>query len=951
MNLRTVVFLLLFFSSVLLPGQAGLVSVSFKRVLVTINPGDMVSNVLCVSNGTDQDQAFNINFITPGGWKYFSDSLKKYNVAAGDTTYIPIRLFPAPNKIMPNKQYPIIIEIINKNGVAITSATFFCMGPRQIGWDVRTKPDNIFYFRQNDPYNFFDLLINNKGNAEQQIFISLSSLSNNLCIVDSTKKNTNELFRQISLQPGADTSMRFHVCYKTIRRNTARIDIDNYRPRSPQDELSFSMNVHTSESKAAGSNFFSTNNNLKFRKPANILKVNNWGTAAVPMIAELNTYNIMGNIPGANLTLRGIYQGEKDRSVSYFVQQNFTSFRPGSFTLRNNYFTVSYADKKMMISAGNINGVMGAGIPLSGKGVSGLYHIDNKNTVGAFLTRGPGFFGAASRYAGGLIYMLKVNKDLSLTNMIGRVQLISIPSAMNFISSRANYHLKNHNFNASATFTSLTISNTTYIGYLATVGYSSVLLKKKILESVRISFNNSSFSNLGSKRLQIVNRTQYQLPNKLMFVLQNNFNTYYIPSLATTYTIFNNQLFMPINMKAGKLSPGIFYNYADLSTERVHFRGVGLDYSYYSMQNPMRLFSSVRMGYNHLPMHPDAGNFFSLSLFNSIQWKIFTLISRYNYGPTVGPYIYNNISRGKYPQALYLSFQYQYQFKNPCYLIQSNITYSNNNSFNSQNTGIYTDFYFFSFSGWRVRLTLGYDLSIFSSYSDSVVVGTNRNKNLAQNIQIGAGIKKEFGIKLPKKLVKTRFFTITYVAFIDNNGNKIRDRNEVALENVVIKTGDQEVITDKGGQATILNIKMGNYKLLVFPLDPVYGFFPRTSDSLTVIQSGIVNIPFSRAVEISGAISVNRITDDGNPILLDNIRITAVDSLGNSYSSLTDKNGEYKIYVPFGNYTMTVNDMIFGENFVLAQNNVKLDLSEGISSIDQSFIFNERQRKMIKKKF
>ena len=192
---------------------------------------------------------------------------------------------------------------------------------------------------------------------------------------------------------------------------------------------------------------------------------------------------------------------------------------------------------------------------------------------------------------------------------------------------------------------------------------------------------------------------------------------------------------------------------------------------------------------------------------------------------------------------------------------------------------------------------------------------------------------------------------MNYVAFIDNNGNNIRDKEEFQLENVIIKLGDFEVISDKSGKATMLNVKLGNYKLSSFSLDPVYGFYPRVPDSLLVYQSRIIYIPFSRAVQINGAVVLNKQSDDGIPVLLDNIRITAVDSSGNAFSTLTDKGGNYILYVPSGNYILTINDMIFGDNFVIAQNNIAIDLGIGISAINQSFIFNERPRKMIKKKF
>jgi hypothetical protein len=223
--------------------------------------------------------------------------------------------------------------------------------------------------------------------------------------------------------------------------------------------------------------------------------------------------------------------------------------------------------------------------------------------------------------------------------------------------------------------------------------------------------------------------------------------------------------------------------------------------------------------------------------------------------------------------------------------------------------------------------------------------------DISQNLQFGLGIRKEFGLKVPKKWARIRYFTVTYVAFIDNNGNGIRDRDEIDLENVVVKNGDLEVITNKSGKAVLANVKMGTYPLRAFSLDNISGYYPNIQDSIDIQQTGIIYIPFTKAVQVSGSISLNKIIDDGNQVFLDNIRVTAVSASGSVYSTLTDKNGNFQLYVPAGTYTISVNEMQFGENYVLAQNNIIIDLSEGVSAINQSFIFNERPRKINKKTY
>lgn len=949
---KRILLLLLVMFPVMLSSQA-LVSAFWKKGTVSVSPGSMISNVLCVTNGTDAPLTVSINIIPPGNWRTLLDTARKYEIPAADTIYIPVRILPPPKEISSNTQFPVIAEVVSvKSSAVLGRTTFISVGPRVVGWNVNTTPSEVFYFKQNSQTANLAVDLHNTGNADQSVFVSLHSLSSNFRFVDTTKRNVEQTFNEILLRRNSDTTLNYTVSYEVQGRNITRLDIDNFRPRSSTDEQVFTMNLHTSESKLGGEKFFSTNKNIRFKKPANILKVNKWGNASIPLIAELNTFNIMGNLPGANLVLRGNYQIGPDRTFSYFVQQNFFNFKPSLQTLRNNFFTLSYADKKMVVSAGNINGMFGAGIPMTGKGISGLYHLTKQHSVGLFATRGPGFLGVASRYAFGVAHQFRINKNFNVLNLLGRVQLVNISSAINFFSTRLNYHFRNHNIYWSGTLTSFTSPALNVLGALTSVGYSGVFLKKKIVESLRFTYNNAAFGNAGTERIQIINRSQFNIKSKLSLILQNNFNK--SKSISSTYDIltFNNQLFLPTYIDNSRISGGVFYNYAKFGNEVIHFRGVGIDYSYFSQESRMRLFSSTRMGYNKLPTRPGSGELFTFTTFNSIQYRVFTFIARYIYGPTLSPAIYYNISRTPYPQSVYLSIQHQYQFRNQCYVVQSNITYSANKGARSQNAGLYTELYYFSYSNWRFKLSAGYNISYFNNSGDTLMVTTDRMAgDISQNLQFGLGIRKEFGLKVPKKWARIRYFTVTYVAFIDNNGNGIRDRDEIDLENVVVKNGDLEVITNKSGKAVLANVKMGTYPLRAFSLDNISGYYPNIQDSIDIQQTGIIYIPFTKAVQVSGSISLNKIIDDGNQVFLDNIRVTAVSASGSVYSTLTDKNGNFQLYVPAGTYTISVNEMQFGENYVLAQNNIIIDLSEGVSAINQSFIFNERPRKINKKTY
>ena len=109
----------------------------------------------------------------------------------------------------------------------------------------------------------------------------------------------------------------------------------------------------------------------------------------------------------------------------------------------------------------------------------------------------------------------------------------------------------------------------------------------------------------------------------------------------------------------------------------------------------------------------------------------------------------------------------------------------------------------------------------------------------------------------------------------------------------------------------------------------------------------------TRGVRIKGSILVERdkysVTETSMD--LSRIRITAIDSSGKTYSVLTDQKGEFVINLPTGQYVISVNESILGDNFVFIQNKLNLDLSKNYQNFSITFNVIERKRKMEVKKF
>jgi outer membrane protein OmpA-like peptidoglycan-associated protein len=98
--------------------------------------------------------------------------------------------------------------------------------------------------------------------------------------------------------------------------------------------------------------------------------------------------------------------------------------------------------------------------------------------------------------------------------------------------------------------------------------------------------------------------------------------------------------------------------------------------------------------------------------------------------------------------------------------------------------------------------------------------------------------------------------------------------------------------------------------------------------------------------KVFGKIILNRSRLSGlGKMDVSNVRITATDSQGRSYSTLTDKDGSFVLYAPITDeYTLSINN-IFYENFDLRQNNFRVQFN-GYKQFEVNYVFDEKIRRI-----
>jgi hypothetical protein len=943
----------------------------FMQKDVELKKSEIVSNVLRVVNASDKPVSFYIDISHPLKWKTLTNTTKLYETKPGDTLYIPVRVIPG-TEFKGNMSYLINVFVTNEDGKQLTSDLFFASTKKIVKWELNVLPNERVYFLNNENTTGFGVNLFNAGNENQDILLTLTDIGRNVIISDTTGKIITKKFFDLNLAPERDTTLQFKMSYFEGKRNYKVVDNETYVPKSNTEEQKFTVFAKSTESKQASKNIFTTGKKVDFVKLSNQKKINPYGGSVVPLIADANIYNILGTQPMMNLVLKGNTILNNGANLIYFTQLNYTAYSYNDeFFKRNNSWFIGYYDKKGDIQIGNVASTGSVGLTTSGKGISGHYYINSKQTVGAFITKSPTIFGKPDRTSFGASHRYVFSNKKQLMTSIGHIENQRAKNTTDYIGGRYSMSITSkHQIGAGATLTRNVNSftpgiKTENLGYMVNANYSGRFFKSKLATNLRGSYNSKSFASGYSDRLLLTHRSIYQVSKKWTTILQNSFNRFQSPYYSNgivepiTNTILNNQLYLASNGTDQKFMPNIFYNISDVYGVKLHFRGVGLDYNYFNFEKNFRFSTSVKGGYNHLINYPNIKEYFTFQLFSICQYQNLSFNIRYNYGPQSVRIIDSTLGY-RYPQLLYMSLLHQYVFKDPRFVLQTSGNYSYSNVSYSHSLGIYPEMYFFSYDGWRFKLTFGYNVNISNrgkaglyDPSTSPIQRTgdeNLKPQVNQNFTMGAGIRKEFGIRIPKRFAKDLFATTEFVAFLDVNGNRIRDNDEIVLENVVIRLNDAEVLTNQFGTAKFINIKQGNYLLSVIQLEDYKGWFPLKPDSIS-IDEGVQKlfVPFVRGIKLSGNIVLDRekyAADANEPLDLSKIRVSVSDSSGKTLSTLTDSKGGYTLYVPSGNYVLTMDDAVLGERFALAQNNIEIELKIGMEGFFYTFYVVEKKRKI-----
>jgi hypothetical protein len=955
---------------------------------ITVQEGQVVTNVLSVKNQNGRTREFYIETGCPSDWKILSSSKRVFTLDPDDSVFIPIRLLPNIQTMKGGTKYNVSVFVVGTDGQTHAVCSFNVSKPKRVDWDMKVLPRNRIYFLNDQFQTSLGINVSNRGEDAQDVNLSWKVLGQGLKLeTDSLKKRS---FLDFAVNPDNDTTIFFNANLLLPQRNIRRVDTENYRPLTMLDARKYTIYFRGAEpknnrggnSKAVTADVVKLNSAVDFIKLSSNYTVNSYGSSIIPLTWYSNLYNILGIQPMWMNIFRVDMRLANKAYLRVNLQHMFTFYSPTQSTLRNINAMASYNSAKWNLVVGGGSRLM---VPLlqgtiayggTGSGISANYLLNKNFTFGACAGIAPGIFNApytSSNFAVGAGFTSNDNK-LQTALGYARTDLLQQPTNINdYMTGFSFRFLKRHSVFLRAGLSDIrqnvgAVNQTSTLNWNWNFGYSGSFFNNKLNQ--RFMIQNRQMVNINTAQVNSILNFQSGTGWQFSKARSLNLSVGYNKSTNVNGLTTLDQTSIPVSLALGlrnkgkvMVLPSLFYTYTKTILGDLRFRGINVTNSFTDLDKNVRASINFMGGFNKFTDSLEYKELFTANAFLMVGWRTLSANFRYSYGPlginSVKNFHYNG---ARYPQYIFSSLNYQFVFKANRFVSEWVLNHSWNNQTYANNVNFGPQVYYFTKNKWRFDVRFLYSLNArnneraieFYQYQGYQNIPEPEERvTFAGNFNLSVGVKKEFGIPLPKKWRKTEYVDAHFTAFLDFNGNKLMDNDEVPLENIVIKVNGHEVLTDKDGKGKFVNIPVGTYEHKIIPLVDLDGWFTYSMDSIEIMTEQYY-VPFTRGVKVAGSIVLDRekFTKDVLATLdLSGIKIFTTDTSGNTMATMTDMEGNFNFYVPYGSYILSMDEDVLGDRFYIAQNHIPMDLYDGMDGFYQSFFIIEKRRNVKKKKF
>lgn len=908
------------------------INIEFLRHSIEVKSKQVFFNALKITNTSNQQETFNLNLTVPQGWNIIGNEKLEITVPPLDSLIVPVRV-AVGSKVRGDIGYSIIASITDSRNNTIKNAYCFIKIPHEYNLKVKFL-GGISYIDPSTLTSGFSVQITNMGNREEPINLYFDG-QNNITIGAKSYKSTSY---DITVPPFVDTTLTYNVTLT-----------NDYEGRK--------LYPLVAKVKTTDSTF---NKNIWFNKLDS--KYTNYINPTDKVLSiELIAQGLMD--PEREPSIIAIVEGKtylNGRNDIYYYYRNYNSENKEDF----------YEKTRMYLGAnlGNWNIEVGDNLrsmesPMIGRGGYLAYH-NNKNNIEVIANKS--IYDDLYNY--GASYSIKPVKNFSLKfgGALNSKESTNFESSVGFVGGSFNIKGKHQlNFIVSLNKQNKdTISSQEFGGKL----YLNSKFKN-VTNNANAYYYGKNFYSPYAGRLDFKNKTTWHInqKNALSVTLSD-------VQIESSQSNLNNE-----SQKMGYEDGLVEHNFFITKKASLfwgpgisHYKAENLGYfttgdTYSSLNYRFTIGARIRILDNNALISPrfefaktkvvenpyayQNNKFGSQNFSLNFRVKGFNLVAFYTSGARTLNDQITYAYRNKSIRKLQFIPSYDAFIYKDIVNLYLGLSYTNNLSSNLSNTNISGRVTCYLPKNWRFYIMTVYSMQKRKTTQDAI--------ETYQTFYAEASLKKEFDIQHPR----VKFHDLTFSFFKDFNGNYLQDENEPGIKNVLVRIekvksdvkgripGDfvsTDLLSDNTGIVTLENIPEGLYSISYNPIGNEAGSYAKAKDAveLRVDHSGDYFFPFVEKNKVFGKIVLNRSRLSGlGKVDASNIRITATDSRGNTFSTLTDKEGGFIIYAPVTDeYIVNINN-IFYEDFDLRQNNFRVQFN-GYKQFEVNFVFDEKIRRI-----
>jgi len=905
-----------------LPSSQGL-SARFIKPEVSLKAGNLSFNIVRVVNLSDTAIRIKPILLMPDGWKLLSLPFRDTVVNPRDSISLAFR-YQLPSQVTSEIVHQVRFRAYSSRNQLLAECISLVNSEVYHDWDVLVPENRVFFYPRMN-YARFDIRVVNRGNIAENIQMIYE-------IDQKIELNGRDLRSQqetVVLRPYTDTTVTLYVKYKGLEDRVFDMTKIMIYGRTELHKVTRTIMIE------------------KYSDLYAPLFIDN----DLPHQAEVGLRTFSGNrefLPF--IKARGIAAFKNAGSFSYNF--NYYSVTGNENLISNSYYTLLYHWQSFKAGIGAFSSPLGRNLyTRSGVMLNNSIMLAPWFGMEAFVCQS--FFIPKTSAALGYDFKLKKtslhgsaaydvdnDKKMNTASMMLQSELIPILKKHSISFNLYGYHEKHYR---SKDYTLMGVAwDLNYYGYfgeriavLATnnygspdipgpqMGLMSYSVNASILLGDKKKFVNFKYVN-ASRKYSNYNYEGTRLPMNKLF---DQYVILYFHSSSNTNHMFD-------------IGPSIeFYHStvpgttSDETTVYYEAQKLRLEYKGVIFKN---LTLNVKGGLSDTKVKQTVEKTdlrYDFHVLGAYSFKSGYGVSfNYDYGPMVNTGLYQfamdvqNHSINLGPSVTTDYFHGRLKLN-----LFANLTYRIDMDYTALNVNPKLEFYLAR--NWYVVLggTYHYTQQRYSEF-------------LAQNSHTYAefSIKKNWGKSNFNEYYKNAR-SLKIVMFQDDNANGVKDYGEQGVPFVktrvkLTNTSNPDYINNIPVDITLLSndagvviynrLPMGFYDISITPLVDVkeYFYVNRSAEKIELNKTTTYYIPFQKASKITGKIDLKRqkISRESKEIDLLNIKITAYNKQGNSYSSFTLKDGSFTIYVP-GNITYFVRmENVFGSQFKIPQNDIQL---------------------------